>query len=357
MKFILFPIFNRLVRPTKILGLSSINSEGEFKFHNFGFGFDTPYYRYEQEDVNDVLRSYPEDSISIFKKGYYTVKNIDEQWKSFKDYNSILWLRKGDILDSFYDPSNYIFKPISYYSKTLRNIYEWKHFDKILSMGYNENVETLIEGSSVLDGYYSIDGQKHYQYFDHYTKGSRFRDVISNSISIEKHKREKIETKGIKVYVDLDSYHLRLIDEKIGNMIPRDIRGHDWLISEVFEKGKEPEVKEQKKLIFTSLYSGNFNMLPCDWTKKLEMKQYKFKSPLGRKGIPFNYIIQEMDVLRMSKYIRELYSNQSKTVLYLYDGVMFDVMPNYLEEFLDKCRKIIDLPFTVNIGKEKVRIF
>ena len=356
MNHLLFPIFNRLVNPTKILGITSINSDKEFTFHNINFGSDTPFYRYEKENVNDVLNLYDDNSITLFKKGYYTVKDINPTWKEWKNWNSLMWFKGQEIVDSFYNPKRYVYFPLAYYSRLLTDIANWKHFNKVFGINYDDNIEHLIEASSRLDGYYTLDGDRYYQYFDHYTKGARFRDVISNSISIERATRERIDAKGIKVYVDIDSYHLRLINEVFDGGMPRDQRGHNWLISEVFQEGKEPPEEEQKKLIFTSLYSGNFDMLPCDWTDKLSRSLYKFKSPLGRKKIPFNYIIQEMDVLRMSKIINKLSCNESKILLYLYDGLLFDVKPNYLEDFLEVCSEVIDFPFTVKIGEEKIRI-
>lgn len=356
MNHLLFPIFNRLVNPTKILGITSINADKEFTFHNINFGSDTPFHRYPKEDINEVLNLYDDNSITIFKKGFHTVQGIDPKWKQWRNWNSLMWLKGQDIIDSFYDPQNYVFFPLAYYSRLLTDLASWKHFNQIFGVQYSDNVEHLIEASSRLDGRYTLDEKRYYKYFDHYTKGSRFRDVISNSISTERVTRERIEATGIKVYVDVDSYHLRLIDGIIDGGMPRTERAHDWLMSQVFKEGMEPPEDEQKKLIFTSLYSGNFNMLPCDWTDTLERKLYKFKSPLGRKKIPFNYIIQEMDVLKMSKFINKLSCNDSKILLYLYDGLLFDVKPSYLEDFLEVCSEVIDLPFTVKIGEEKIRI-
>lgn len=357
MKHILFPIYNRLIKPTNIIGISSMDEDGQFKFHNFSFGNDTPFYKYEKEDRQTVLESYKDHEVLVlFKKGLYNLPDYQEITSHWKDLNTLLWMYNKEIIDFFYDTKKYIYTPLAKYSKTLRNLVNASYFDSLYSVYYPENIEHLLKASSKIDGSYKMKGKKFYKYFDHYTKGSRFRDVISNSISIESSKRADIETKGVGVYVDIDSYHLRLIDQILGGYIPRNERGHDWLMKQVFKEGKLPDVADQKKLVFTALYSENFSMLPCEFTEEIQMNKYKFKSPFKRKKIPFNYIIQEMDVLQMSKYINKLQSDKSEILLYLYDGLYFDVEKNYLNTFLNKAKDIIDLPFRVNIDDEEIRI-
>ena len=356
MKYTLFPIFNKLVNPTKLLGLCSINEEADFKFHNFGFGMDTPFYRYDKESIMDVLRYYDEhDVITYFKKGYYSLEDgLSYKWN---DVNSILWLHNKELNLEYYDPKGYIYFPLSFYSRLLRSLVNKPYYEKLFDLEISDNINTVIKASSNLDGFIHLQNKRVYKYFDHYTKGGRFRDVISNTISIEADKRKYIQTKGIKVYVDIDSYHLRLIDEVVGNFMPKNERGHDWLMRQVFKEGQLPDKKDQKKLVFTALYGDNFEMLPCEFTETIQRKKYLFKSPLGRKKIPFNYIIQEMDVLRMSKFINQLQSSSSDIVLYLYDGLLFDVKESYFEEFMNKCKKVIDLPFTFTVNEETLRFF
>lgn len=355
MNYLLFPIFNRLVKPSKILGLCSINESGEFNFHNFHFGNDTPFYKYEQEQVDDVLKQYADGSvISVFKKGFYGFNQYKEYWNEWKDLNSLLWMKGKDIEDGYYDPKNYVFLPLSYYSRYMKDLYNSRIFNRLFDVDQPKEIDSVLEASFNLDGKITVGKEKLYKYFDHYTKGGRFRDVISNSISMERSKRADIKSKGVKVYVDIDSYHIRLIDEKLGGMIPKNQRGHDWLIEQAYGDDKPPEEK-QKKIVFTALYSENFDMLECEFTYMLQRKLHKFKSPTGRRNIPFNHIIQEMDVIRMSGFINKLYSNKSNILLYLYDGLLFDVNKSYLKEFLNECKEVIDMPFTVNIKDEMLK--
>lgn len=358
MKYAIFPIFNRLIQPDKILGITSISEEGQFTFHNIGFEEDTPFYRYKLENLEDVFNSYQDHQvITYFKKGLFSVGEFEDHWISWRNVNSLLWMYGKDIENEFYDKNRYIYFPLSYYSRLLKSISSKPWFDKLFTIPYpDENVNTLLKAGNNLDGFFVMNNKKHWKFFDPYTKGARFRDTISNSISLEKQKRGGIATKGIKVYVDIDSYHLRLMDKKLGGMIPKDQRGHDWLMEQVFG-ANVPKKEDQKKLVFTAFYGEQFNLLPCEFTDQLQKKKYLFKSPMLRHGIPFNYVIQEMDVLKMSSFINDLHSEQSKIILYLYDGILFDVQPTYLSEFISKCKQTIDLPFVLETRGKKFRFF
>ena len=218
----------------------------------------------------------------------------------------------------------------------------------------NSNIDAVIKASSILDGFIKYNDDILYKYFDHYTKGGRLRDTESNSINIEAKNRANLASKGVKVYVDIDSFHLRILDRYLGiNQIPKDVRGHNWVTEQAF--GNHPP-DDIKKKIFQALYSEKFYLVPCEFMDFVKLRYQQLKSPFNRSGRSFNDKVQEIDVLEMSKIILSLHEKGfSDILLYLYDGLLYDVQPNRLKNFLECCQEVINFPFKISINNQELR--
>lgn len=345
---IILPIFNDNLNPTKLTAFITLDDEGFTKTYNVAYGIKTPYYHLPKVSEEEFKTEFlTEENYTFKSKELYKVMGHSPE--TFNDVNSSLWKLQEDPYHFFYDHN------LAPYSRQLQNLHDEPYFPYISKIKHNENISTLIKASSVLDGELRFDGELKYKYFDHYTKGARFHDIKANSINIEAQKRGHIETKGVRVHVDMDAFHLRLIDRFLNiNLIPREEKGHDWLIDQAYGNYRPENAKQR---VFQAIYSENFYMVPCHWMDMIKLNYQRLVSPLGRRNISFNYKIQEYDVLEMSKIINSISTFDFATiVLYLYDGLMIDVHPDHLKSFLEHLESVIEYPFRININDKEIRV-
>lgn len=347
---IILPFFDNNLQPKVLLAFATLDKSGTTTIYNVSLKNDTPFHRLKKVTEDDFIKYILSDNNNTFykTKALYKKYGLDH---NIKDANALLWKNNLDINYFKIDSGLHDIAPLT---RDFSNLFFEDHFSLFFNHRYSDNLYTLSKASSILDGYYMYDDEKKYKYFDHYTKGGRFRDSLSNSINTEAKNRGKIRAKGVKVYVDIDSFHLRLLDQNLGiNMIPRNERGHDWVIKQAFGNNPPEDIKIK---IFQALYAEKFYLVPCEFMDFVSLRYKQLKSPLGRTGRTFNDKVQELDVLEMSKIILSVADHGYKDILlYLYDGLLYDVPVKKLTNFLEVLQNCITFPFKVNINDEELR--
>lgn len=340
MKFI-YPIFNSDRKPTKILRY--IQHDGKnLSIYNIDKSEDTPYYSFETktiEEFYDLLK----ESIYIFdKKLLYRYFKNKQLYSNVYDVDGILWT--NDIKYNSLVYNDYKYEPLNKIIQHMEYIISLFDEYKLHDTKHSNNLNYIIFATSVLALNFSLNGLKIKTEYDYRSKTGRLMELNHGIISTKKEDRENLKTSGIKIELDLDGAHLRIIDLicKI-NMIPKSTKAVDWMI-------KNSNNTLDKTKIYTMLYSESFRLSSHPFFIEVAKHYKSLTSPLGRKHNDFNYIIQEYEVLVMSKLIYNLFATEVLFYFYMYDGLIFSVHPNYINIILSKLKEIQEFPLKVKIA-------
>lgn len=187
---------------------------------------------------------------------------------------------------------------------------------------------------------------------------NRFGGVNYAALNKEDGSREcfvsRFHENGTMVMIDYSSFHPRIICELTNFKLGHDVDFYNYIAKMCFKKQEvdEQDVLEAKRLTFRQLYGGVedeyanvqyfYNLkgyIDTHWKEFLE-KGYTTTPIFGRKITNkqikepnpcklFNYILQatetEIAVPILGKVNKFLRDKKSKTVLYTYDSILFDV--------------------------------
>jgi hypothetical protein len=228
-------------------------------------------------------------------------------------------------------------------------VYKWVEEQGILvdEKLFDKYFETPWKGRSVRDS-------KVYSSYNLYNITSRPTNAF-NSINFLAFNKENgsrtafIPENDAFVEFDFDGYHLRLIANTMGTLIPQDESIHLFLGKQYF--GKEEltpeEYQEAKKITFRQMYNGvedEFKHIEFfeDVAHTVEAMWASYKSnkflelPNGRRITQenanpqklFNYYIQCLEtvnnVKKLDKLKNYLQNKQSKVLLVVYDSILID---------------------------------
>lgn len=345
MNNVLVPFYDNIHNPSKILSYALIDDKGSPRVFNNVERPDTPYWRLERKPIDDVLS----DELFIYdKKTFFKLHNNGFK-HNLVNLNTSLWHGGSETINVNYE--NYHQKPINYF---INKIVDNLDFGD-LTYNISKNYDRLLKACSILDGEISVEGEKIRKTYDHYTSGARLRDTTGNTLSMKKERRNNVKTKGVAVEVDMDSFHLRILNEFIDGNMPRQMRGHDWIVQEANLNRKKEEPKKQ---IFRAIYSERFHLVDCEFFHKLARNYRLIDSPFGRGHKNFNYVIQEYESLLMSKIILAINVDYIDFLFYLYDGLIIDLKdPSKIKDFILLLKEKINLPFTVKVGNLEKRFY
>lgn len=339
MKQILILFYDNYECPSQILSYSLLNENGEVSTHNVEDRSNSPYWRFSHGNVEDVLG---QDLFIYDKKSLY--KYSDQRYPNLIDVNSSLFHFGKTPLTFIHDENS----PIN---SIINQIRDGIGFDflKPISGKYND----LIRAEAILDGRVIINDEVVKKTYDHYTLGLRLRDTTGQTLSMKKSIRETIKTMGVLIEFDMESFHIRILDTLIKSGIPNDVRAHDYIVDQAELYGDD-----NKKRIFSAMYSENFNTIDCEFFRLLGTKYKRIKSPFGRDHDNFSHKVQEYESYLMSKYIQKIDVEYVDIILYLYDGLYMDLKdPSRVEEYVNLIKEKINLPFTIKIGTFEQRFY
>ena len=187
---------------------------------------------------------------------------------------------------------------------------------------------------------------------------NRFGNLNFAALKKENGEREFLDSRfhddGVILYFDYEAYHLNLAADVIGYKFPSDLSTHEYLGRQYFNKASltPEEYSQSKGVSFEILYGGIDDSIakaiPFFAKAKLYIdalwKQYKtdgyIKTNISGKKIYgenldlmnanklFNYYLQnletERNILVMDKLNKLLEKYETKLIMYLYDGFLFD---------------------------------
>lgn len=339
MKQILIPFYDDYDKPTQILSYSLLNEFGHSRTFNVVDRKNTAYWRIPTVGIDEYLT---QDIFIFDKKTFY--KFTDTSYHNLIDVNTSLFHNGGGIVKLTVDNKTHI----NHVVNTVRNEVD---FSKLT--GISKNYDSLIRAESILDGVVTFGNTVVRKEYDHFTSGLRLRDISGQTLSMKKTLRETIRTRGLRIDIDMESFHLRILNVLIKGGIPNDIRAHDYILNEA---GLDSE--DGKKRIFSAMYSENFDSIRSEFFRRLKNKYMNIRSPFGRNHNNFNYKVQEYESYLMSRYIQKINVDYVDILLYLYDGIYVDLLDHTkLKDFIVHLRSNINLPFTVKIGNVEKRFF
>jgi hypothetical protein len=186
--------------------------------------------------------------------------------------------------------------------------------------------------------------------FNPYTVTGRLHDIGGNTVAMQKDDRNNVVYDGIKIELDIDGFHLRIIDKLLDlNILPKEEKAIEKIHNEVYTS---LDRKDFKKEIYKSLYSESFHI------QHLFFEQVKSKYKTMRGALNdtrnFNYVIQSHEVLEMSKIINNIPPDSYFDItFYLYDGLIIDAKPNKINDIL-LYLKSLEYPFKIKmLDREK----
>ena len=278
--------------------------------------------------VNETLNTNQTPCHSFFHRKFHKVRNVNNLIPTVKHIESIRKTR-----DEF----------LQYYD--VETIGHVKKFDNF----YIESLHQIEK-----NGIYTQNGYEHSQY-NIYTTTSRPSNTFNGenyaALNKEDGSRDRFISRfdeGKLVQFDYDAYHPRIIGRLIGETIPNDVSGHQFLAN-LYGVSR----KEAKGITFRQLYGGVqdeyihipffqkvSHFIDLLWTK---FNQNGFvETPMGRKlkngnfrnmnkNKLFNYLLQatetELNMKSISKLNKYLSDKKTKLVLYTYDSYLLDVHP------------------------------
>jgi len=326
---IYFPIFNNPLLPKRIEFILEKDGD-EITKHKLLPLKDTPYYRLPVSDIDVVSTFSDPDNMVVDKKNllkvFPTAKGYDY------DFSKWIWLKDSE---KKFTPSYYEYSHLNEYSNYFKTITPPKLHD------YNDNHNTVLKFAGLIDGKLN-DSVKN---LNPYTKTGRLKDIGANSISMKKVDREKIPCKGVRVDIDVDGFHLRIISNLMDYIIPKDKKAIDFFRKDSDITGSHGEFKTE---IYKSFYSERFDLIDNEFFRILKKSYRSFPSLLNDTNI-FNYKIQQHEVVEMANMVLSIPKSLYHQILfYTYDGITFDVRKDRIKSFLTHL-KTMDYPFSVNL--------
>lgn len=300
-------------------------------------------------DTNTILKEHQTPCHSLFYRKFNRLKNVNNIIPTYKHIESIRKTR-----DDF----------LSFYNDEIVSMV--KKFDNFYINSLN-HIER--------NGLYTKQGYEWTQY-NPYTITSRpsntFGGVNYAALKKDDGTRSRFVSRfdgGKLVQFDYDAYHPRLIGNLIGEPIPKDISGHEFL-ADLYGVSKS----ESKPITFRQLYGGvQLEYLHIPFFKKVsnfidnlwvEFNQLGYiKTPMGRKiknhnlrditeNKLFNYMLQatetELNMVALSRLIKFLNDKKSKIVLYTYDSYLLDMHPSEIDLIKD-IKIFIDGDYVTNV--------
>jgi len=300
---------------------------------------------------------------------YFTILDVEGQIKDYQCYTPV----HLDFYEKFkYSPSVNEYIPISKHYERCECMFEtvksyvgkesnteWQ--DKYVEVYKWVEEQGILIDEKVFDKYFetpwkgrSISNFKVYSSYNLYNITSRPTNAF-NSINFLAFNKENtsrtafIPENDAFVEFDFDGYHLRLIANKMGTIIPQDESIHSYLGKQYYGKDEltAEEYQEAKKITFRQMYNGvedEYKHIEFfeDVAIAVETMWSAYKStgflelPNGRRitlenGNPqklFNYYIQCLEtvnnVKKLSKLKEYLKDKQSKVLLVVYDSILID---------------------------------
>lgn len=174
---------------------------------------------------------------------------------------------------------------------------------------------------------------------------------------------------GVLVQFDFDSFHVRLVDILVGNVLPHGVNLHEHLAK--FYLGKttvtDDEIRQCKSKTFQILYGGvpdeyrndSFfgkveNVVATFWDEyvsdRLETMFFQrptksFGTDLNRMKV-FNYMLQsletEFNYLKIDAMHKSIYGSSAKIVLYTYDSFLIDVKKREASKTVKNLKRILE---------------
>lgn len=334
------------------MGYVKIDETGQPEYFNLIDRTDTPFYRFPTTDKQTFLKEIntKENFFIVDKKILYKFLKNKSLRKNIIDVEACLWKNDVDFIPVKHDDYKTI--PLVYYFDKIKEFRDLIVSNKLQDEVLNHYFDLMIYATAQLETGLRIDNITKNTEYNFFTASGRFREVNYNAIGLKKEEREKIKINGLKIALDLDGAHLRILDAISGGegLLPPNTRAVQHLID-------TSENTLDKKKIYTMLYSESFVNSDHPFFQKIKRKYKTFKSPLERKHKNFNYIIQEYEAILISSLIYHLSSSRIRFVLYLYDGLLIELQPDAFKEFVDKCKEIAYFPFKLEILDKKYFIY
>lgn len=334
---IIFPVYNSFKSPKRIDFILEKTGD-DYNIIKLEELKDTPYYRLPTSDIDVAKYFKNQKGFIVGKKYMYTFFSELSQY----DYHFSRWVHlDGD--DKKIDVDFFNDNHLNYYLYNLKQLKTPDVHD------YNKNHDIVLKFCNLLDGKV---WDKH-KSFNPYTKTGRLRDVGANSITASKELKTNIKTKGVKVEIDVDGFHLRIISRLMNFNLPKNEKAIDFLKN---TSDLDLSHDEFKKELYRSFYSESFDLIDNEFFRNLKKSFRGFNSVLDNTTI-FNYKIQQHEIFEMANMVINIPSDYYHDILfYTYDGLTFDVKAKYVRQFLEHL-KLFAYPFTVEMLGKKYFLF
>jgi hypothetical protein len=364
MNKIVFPVVDDYIRPDKLLGLIVYGTDDTVTFynvHNDSFNYeDTPWYR------NPVITI--AEALDIISLSYFIVSK-KTLYKLFPDLTfngrDALYVIHANVpfnscLTEVSDMNLYPFYLTNASKNPLQIAQMFKSIYRINSdleycrlKALYPDAEYLIRGSAVMDSRFNVGDTEVSIYLEPFTKSWRFKEMIDKTISkSEDVKLNSIDKEGATlIKLDFDGAHLRVLDKlSNANSIPTNQKAVKSIIENI-----SGDIHIIKADLYKAMYSERFDIDHVLFKKTKRVYQ-TFKSPFGIPDTPFNYIIQQHEVLNTSKLALSIDSCVQKFLYYTYDGLYVLVNSDYVDRFFSTIQKFVSenkTPLTVTIKNKE----
>lgn len=209
---------------------------------------------------------------------------------------------------------------------------------------------------------------------------NRFAGINFAALNKETEMRNSIVSRfdrGVLLQIDYESYHLRLLTDKVNYQIPGNSSIYDYLGQQYFGKSEltAEEYAQAKEITFQIIYGNRLSeftaielfqkinsLVNSSWLLFLRdkqirtwyfdraMKQEHF-TDMNRNKL-LNYLCQSAETERnciiMNRFLNKLHNYKSKLILYTYDSFLIDVHPEEFAAVVELCR--------TDIGSDKYPI-
>lgn len=328
---LIYPIFDDLITPKRVIMAIVVNDEKIFELKSFvKFNNTSPYFRVKKDDKKFIDYIQNGEHVYLKKNLYkiYSPQELENCW----DIDSTIW----------HLSENVPIIPKHFFEKyRLISVGEHqRHFESVINQArassHNFNINTILQAQAILDQ--SFEGLN--KFFNHYTKTGRFRDILSNTNSFTPEERQFDGMEDIS-YIDISGCHWRIMDAHIGGMIPQNEDPITFFIGDEIDYEK----REKKKVeLLTNVYAESFSF-PHPFFTKLKLFHEEIESPFKREHDIFNYKIQEWEVLIVSEAIIQLNKIGLTPVTYHYDGLVIHGDKSKLADFIHDYKN----PFNINL--------
>ena len=200
---------------------------------------------------------------------------------------------------------------------------------------------------------------------------NRFAGVNFAALNKESEIRNGIVSRferGCLLQIDYESYHLRLLTDKVNYQIPDNQSIYDFLGQQYFNKTQltAEEYAQAKEITFQIIYGNRlseftsielFNkinqLVNSSWFLFLRDKfiaTWYFDRKLKREHFTdmnrnklLNYLCQSAETERncivMNRFLNKLHNYKSKLILYTYDSFLIDIHPEEYRDVVELCKK------------------